>query len=212
MKILIIAATTAEIMPLIQFTKGKKDIETLITGIGGVATAYTLLKKLQTTRYDLLLQAGIAGGFDANLPLGKVVAVQQDCFGDLGVVENKERISLFDMQLVSKNSPPFKKGWLRNPHKKLLQQLNKEAVTAVSVNEITTAKAAIQYYKNLNAAIESMEGAAFHYVALMEGIPFLQIRSISNFVGERNKAKWELKIAVENLNNAVLEILNQLEN
>lgn len=212
MKILIISATAAEIKPLIKSTKGKKNIEIIITGIGSVATTYALLKRLQTANYDFLLQAGIAGGFCSARPLGKVVAVKQDCFGDLGVVENKAIRSLFDINLLSKNSRPFKNGWLRQPDRKLLSKLNMELVNAVSVNEITTAKAAIQYYKNLNAAIESMEGAAFHYVALMEGIPFLQVRSISNFVGERNKAKWKLKLAVENLNKSVAQIINQLEN
>jgi futalosine hydrolase len=45
-----------------------------------------------------------------------------------------------------------------------------------------------------------MEGAALHYVALMEKIPFLQLRSLSNFVGERDKNKWLMKEAIINLN------------
>jgi futalosine hydrolase len=55
--------------------------------------------------------------------------------------------------------------------------------------------------------IESMEGAAFHYVCLSLGVPFLQIRSISNRVGERDKRKWEMKTAIANLNRA-LELIS----
>jgi futalosine hydrolase len=44
-----------------------------------------------------------------------------------------------------------------------------------------------------------MEGAAFHYVCLMKQIPFIQIRSISNKVGERDKRKWKMKHAIERL-------------
>ena len=45
-----------------------------------------------------------------------------------------------------------------------------------------------------------MEGAALHYVGLSEKIPFLQMRSLSNFVGERNKAKWMMAEAINSLN------------
>jgi futalosine hydrolase len=45
-----------------------------------------------------------------------------------------------------------------------------------------------------------MEGAALHYVGLMENIPFIQIRALSNYIGERDKTKWKLHEAVSNLN------------
>ncbi|ULT38317.1 hypothetical protein KRR40_24600 [Niabella defluvii] len=54
-----------------------------------------------------------------------------------------------------------------------------------------------------------MEGAALHYVALMEKIPFLQIRGISNYVGERDKRKWNFKDAIDNLNNELVRIVEQ---
>ena len=52
-----------------------------------------------------------------------------------------------------------------------------------------------------------MEGAALHYVCLMEKIPFLQIRSISNYVGERNKRNWNMKEAIANLNKKLIEFV-----
>ena len=36
-----------------------------------------------------------------------------------------------------------------------------------------------------------MEGAALHYACIMEHIPFIQLRAVSNFVGERDKNKLE---------------------
>ena len=56
-----------------------------------------------------------------------------------------------------------------------------------------------------------MEGAALHYVSLMEKIPFIQIRSISNYIAERNKRNWNMKEAVENLNKELISILLQLK-
>jgi futalosine hydrolase len=55
-----------------------------------------------------------------------------------------------------------------------------------------------------------MEGAALHYIGLLEKIPFLQIRSLSNFIGERNKAKWKMKEAIAALNRELQRILMKL--
>jgi len=53
-----------------------------------------------------------------------------------------------------------------------------------------------------------MEGAALHYVCLMENIPFLQIRSISNYIGERNRKNWNMMDSIVNLNQALASIIN----
>ena len=55
-----------------------------------------------------------------------------------------------------------------------------------------------------------MEGAAFFYVCLQEKIPFLQIRSISNYVEKRNKSNWNIPLAIDNLNVVLLDIINSL--
>jgi futalosine hydrolase len=54
-----------------------------------------------------------------------------------------------------------------------------------------------------------MEGAGLHYVALMEKLPFLQIRSVSNFIGERDKTKWEMKKSITNLNRALQQLITK---
>src|SRR4029079_19122905 len=83
-------------------------------------------------------------------------------------------------------------------------------VDGVTVNEISTNKKRIVYYREqLNDSVESMEGAALHYVALQEKIPFLQMRSLSNFVGERDKSKWVMDIAIANLNIELKRILTK---
>jgi futalosine hydrolase len=58
--------------------------------------------------------------------------------------------------------------------------------------------------------VESMEGAALHYVCLSEKIPFLQLRGVSNYAGERNKSKWKLKEAIGNLNKELIRLLEDL--
>jgi futalosine hydrolase len=53
-----------------------------------------------------------------------------------------------------------------------------------------------------------MEGAAFSYVCLQEGVKFVQIRSISNYVEEREEANWDIPLAIKNLNIKLLEIID----
>ena len=67
-----------------------------------------------------------------------------------------------------------------------------------------------QFLKAFNADIETMEGAALHYVCLQENISFLQIRSVSNHVGERDKTKWKMKQAIEDLNKHLAKLINRL--
>jgi futalosine hydrolase len=56
-----------------------------------------------------------------------------------------------------------------------------------------------------------MEGAALHYVARMEKIPFIQLRSMSNYIAERNKKKWNMKEAIRNLNEELVKLLMKIK-
>ena len=211
MNILLIAATAVEIEPFLNaYRRGEMDagqIDICITGIGLNATTYSIMKQLQIKRPSLVVQAGIAGCFDERVKKGSVFMVKKDTIADLGVMEKGQLQTVFDMKLVQANQFPYSKGWLinRNP---LLQKLPYRKVSSISVNAISTGKSVIQQYRDhFTPVLESMEGAALHYTCLQEGIPFLQLRAVSNYVGERNKKKWAFRESIENLNNALIQLL-----
>ena len=84
-------------------------------------------------------------------------------------------------------------------------------VKGITVNTIHGSQEKIQRLKNkYHAEIETMEGAAFFYVCLMEKLPFLQIRSISYFVEIRKVDNWHHPLAIGNLTATILEILEEL--
>lgn len=88
-----------------------------------------------------------------------------------------------------------------------------QTVSSNTVEEITTDPKQIQLYKDkYQAQIESMEGAPFHYCCLEQNIPFIQIRSISNYVGERDKPKWNFKDSIAHLNQALEQLLENIVN
>ena len=210
MKILLVSATLLEIEPFITGNQ-PKNADVLITGVGVAATIYQLQKKLQQNNYDIVLQAGIAGCFSSGYSLGETVVVKKDTFADLGTEEKGVFSTIFESNLADENMPPYEKGWLSNDNS-LLSELALKVVTGVSVNKVSDSELQKkQLMQHFDPDIETMEGAASHYVCLQENIPFLQIKSISNFVGERDKTKWELKKAVENLNieiNRIVQLLN----
>ncbi len=218
MNCLIASATAREITPFLnhyRITSGQWEnninIDVMITGIGLTTATYHLTKYFAIKRPDLVIQAGIAGCFNKEIPLGSVVAIKQDTIADESVIELKKLHTLFDLQLIPQNHFPYKKGWLTNPTNEAIKKTKLTAVKGISVNQISTSKKMIQLYKDkFNPVAESMEGAALHYVCLMEKITFLQIRSLSNYVGERNKKKWKMNESIINLNNELISLLHKL--
>jgi len=197
MQILLTAATKAEI-ELLDVLPASVDI--VITGVGCPAAFYQLQKKLQQTKYDLVLQAGIAGSFNDKFLPGEVVIVRKDTFADIGMEESGEFVSIYQTAFADKNKFPFSDGWLVNEDI-YMSHLALPLATAVTINKISDSELQKQQLvKSFSPDIETMEGAALHYVCLQENIPFLQIRSISNEVGIRDKSKWRIKEAIINLN------------
>jgi futalosine hydrolase len=57
------------------------------------------------------------------------------------------------------------------------------------------------------ALAESMEGAAAAHVCALLKAPFLELRAISNVVGDRDRSKWTVDRAVETAGSAALALV-----
>ena len=217
MYILLAAATPFEIKPALDFlTKSPSrplhlEVQQLITGIGSLSAAWSLMHHIGHRRPELVIQAGIAGCFTGKKP-GEVVVVKEEILADLGVWEGGRFKDIFDLNLAAKDGFPFSNRLLINPYDHLLNFSGLDSVRSITINEITTDQNRIAWYQqNINPVVESMEGGALHYVCLQENIPFLQVRSISNYIGERDKTKWNIPAALHNLNEQVIAILKSLD-
>lgn len=216
MKVLLVTATAQEVQPLHQylsahaaviedrpphkFSFGNLEITWLITGVGLTFTAFHLGQQLMKESFDMAINAGIAGAFpDASLVIGEVVEVKKAFFADLGA-ETAEGgfLNVFELGLINGNDFPFKSFWLENSGK---VKSNLKLVNEVSVNKVNGSDASIiALRQRLDADIETMEGAAFFYACLQHGLPFMEIRAISNFVEPRNRDAWNIPLAVNELN------------
>jgi futalosine hydrolase len=224
MRILVVTATDAEVAPLVKslapastrssrlkaYTYGRHAVDVLATGVGMVATATWCSGVFARERYDLVLNAGVCGSFRPGLPPGTVVHVTTDHIADFGAEDGDAFLTVQELQLLPADEFPWTSGRLVNsvpPDNEALRRLpvgDAITVTTVHGNDATIARAVERY----NPHVESMEGAAFMYACLVHGVPFAQVRAVSNIVERRNRAGWKLSEAVEALGATVLEIID----
>ncbi len=221
MKLLITAATAAEIQPLQEFLsqnykktgvnrfqKGfTSDVQLLVTGVGMPLTAFHLGHTVPAISPDWIIQAGVAGTYKENLELGTVVNVATEQFGDLGAQDaDGSFLDVFQLGLLPFQEHPWNQGRLVNPYAEQAHFLPK--VAGLTVNKVNGYGPAIEAVRLKYAPdIETMEGAAFFYACLHLGYPFMEIRSISNLVEPRNRAAWQMGKAIRNLNQTLIDML-----
>lgn len=224
MNLLITAATPYEIAPLRQFLtenfwphhdahfqKDSLDVKLLITGVGMAHTAFALGQMFTHHRFDLAINAGVAGAFDRSLKLGDVVNVTSERFGDLGVEEADGHFTdVHQLGLLPADQPPFQNGELHNPASADFDFLLKRK--GLTVNKVHGQRESIAaILKKYKVEVESMEGAAFFLACLSARVNFLELRSISNFVEPRNREAWDLPKAIGNLNEVLLDLVHSLQ-
>jgi futalosine hydrolase len=215
MRILIASATSMEIAPVVAAFGGARpdplcrgirhaghEIDVLVTGVGMVAMAAWCARVLAEARYDLALNLGVCGSFDRAFEPGTVVHVVSDRIAELGAEDGDAFLTIEELELPGRydfeNAVP--------PANETLRAL--PAVTAITVNTVhgnpRSIAAAVRRFK---PQVESMEGAAFMCACLMHGIPFAQVRAVSNMVETRNREAWRMSEAIASLGKTALRIL-----
>ena len=126
-----------------------------------------------------------------------------------GAENNREYFSVFELGLMDENAFPFTGGKLINPYmenESALPSLKK--MKGATLNRIPgNFDDAAAIAGKLDVDIETMEGAAFFYVCLTEKLPFMELRAISNYAGDRDHRNWEIDISLKALAGAVMEYL-----
>ena len=217
MRILIVAATSIEIAPLVarlcdmsargprvtRYALAAHEVDVLITGVGMVATAVWCSHVLAISRYDVALNFGICGSFDQALKPGDVVHVVTDRIAELGAEDGEAFLSIEELNLSGEPeftnvAPPANAALARLP-----------SVSGITVNTVhgnTRSIAAVT--ERFKPQVESMEGAAFMQACLIHDVAFAQVRAVSNAVARRNRDAWKLADAIGVLGTTALSILD----
>ncbi len=217
MKILIVSATQFEVKPLLDFlgiampTIGinnanidfeDKDIKVLITGVGMVNTAFMMGRYINSL-YDMVINVGVCGAFDKQLELGQLVRVTSDVLSEMGAEDGEEFLTYDQLNLPGEHM--FSENYtISNSLIDSLKKVKGITVNTVHGNEVNIEKV----YQLYHPDIESMEGAAFFAGCERTDNDFLQIRSISNYVEKRDKSKWQMPLAIKNLNDFLINFIN----
>lgn len=188
---------------------GDHDVDVLTTGVGMIATAAWCSRTLAAEHYDLALNVGLCGSFDSSLAAPAVVHVTADRIAELGAEDGENFLTIHELQLLDENEFPFEGGLLVNtmpPPLKPLAMLRQ--VTGITVNTVHGSERTIAAVRARYAPdVESMEGAAFMYASVIAGVPFAQVRAVSNAVERRNRGAWKIDAAIKSLGDQALRLL-----
>lgn len=213
MNILLVAATQAEINPFLlhhgfhnlsiqEKQIGEHQVSVLVSGVGMVATAFAMGSYCAEKIFDLAINAGIAGSFDPAIQPGDLCRVSEDILAEFGAEDgsnflNADTIGL-GKSLFSASSVSGFPGYDRLKN-----------VKAVTVNKVHgNEKSIAEFVERFHPQIETMEGAAFFYACEQADKPGIQIRAISNVVERRNRANWQIELAIKNLNDILIQLFN----
>jgi futalosine hydrolase len=226
MKILVTAAEEQELrraeraFDMVKKSKDvKAQVEFRLTGIGAVQACHCVTREVVAAAavgepYNLVVNLGIAGSYDLEaFPIGSAAVISREHFADLGFGSEEGFSDLFQYGILEKDDFPYTKGALARqllpyPHiEKVLEKYGAGAGATVQCVTGTQARCN-EIVAMYNPQIESMEGAGVYYAALMEKVPFFELRTVSNAVGERDTSKWESKAALDTLEECCREIFS----
>jgi futalosine hydrolase len=211
-RILIMTAVQAEKDAVLRGLKGDKRFDVFLAGAGPAAAAARTARILATAEYDLVVSAGIGGGFSGRAEVGSLVVANEIVAADLGA-ETPEGFSSLDELGFGFTRIQVDAG--------LVTRLTGALITAnlpvstgpvLTVSTVTgTAESAAEMAGRVPGAVaEAMEGYGVAVAAQDGGVPVLEIRSVSNLVGPRNRTAWRIKEALDVLETAssvLLEVL-----
>lgn len=173
-------------------------------GVGPAAAAATAARELAGGA-DLVISAGIGGGF-APLAAGDIAVATASVFADLGAdsAEGFLPLSALGMGDESFAVPPkLAVEFADRTGGRLGTVLTVATVTG------TAARAAALVGRYPDAVAEAMEGAGVATAAAAVGVPCAEIRAISNTVGPRDRSQWRIADALAALGRAVADALEE---
>lgn len=140
----------------------ERSIRVYHCGVGMAECAAATAKLIVESKPDLMILAGIAGTYSDNIEIGETVIVGSEVIADLGRYSEDEFTELYQKTYYS---PIATSGYK-------------------IVTSNTTNCAAAMITKPVKADIENMEGAAFFAMCERFSVPAIEVRTISNRVGE----------------------------
>lgn len=201
---------------------GRSDIVLVVSGIGKTNAAHAATFLIQNYSPSLVVNFGIGGAYPSSgLNPGDIAVASKEVYADEGILLKS---GFHTLQLI--DIPLFKRGRRKYFNEFPLDTgLGRKMMTAAAVSGYRagagifatvstctgTRKRAGELSKRYGAICENMEGAAIAHNCLIYGIPFIEVRGVSNMAEERDVSKWEIRSASRNCQKTVMAFVCALK-
>jgi futalosine hydrolase len=198
-RVLVVTAVAAEadsVAAGLALPLPQPHVDVLAAGVGPAAAAAGTATALATGTYDLVVSAGIGGGFQPHAPIGALVVADAIIAADLGAETPDGYLPVDEL------------GFGRTVHlppagvsARIAKAIDAVYAPVLTVSTVTgtAARAAELAGRHPRAAAEAMEGFGVAEAAAAHCVPVLEIRAISNAVGPRDRAAWRIGEALDSL-------------
>ena len=184
-------------------------------GVGKVNAAAGLALAIKETNPRGVIQFGIGGSYPGtSLNVGGIALASKEIHLDTGVHGDKGWEGMLSMGIpLSHCTPPLYNEFPVDPYlTSVLAKSNNLSTVIFGTSETVTGtdREAELLRDRFEVSVESMEGAAAAQVCHELGIPFAELRGISNIVGVRKRKAWDIPGAISAVNRAMVKTLSTL--
>ena len=161
----------------------------LVCGVGPVEAAVATARALALRSFDAVVHVGLAGA--RGVPVGSLVVGTEAVYCDLEA----------EWPVVDRAAPD----------ERLVRALRAALPGTLAMPIHTSAAVGASDTVSAGALVEAMEGFGVLRAAVRAGVPAVEVRAISNELGEPDRARWDLAGGVAALEAAMPALLDALE-
>lgn len=202
MRLLIVTAVESERDAVSAALPSGAPVSVIAGGVGPAAAAASTSAALASGDVDVVLCAGIGGGFAPLVP-GDIAVAAAIVFADLGAESDDGFLPVSDLGFGGERYDVAPKLAIE-----LADRTGGHLGTVLTVATVTgsAARASTLAGRFPDATAEGMEGAGVAAAAALHCVAFGEVRAISNAVGPRDRAAWKIPEALAALAAAVAAI------
>jgi futalosine hydrolase len=199
---------TADLVVIGPYTAARTPAaDVVVAGIGPAAAAAATATALTTEEYDFCLSLGICGAFRGTAEPGDLVVATEIVAADLGADSPAGFLSLGSLGWDDEVVPV--EPALRDEAVARLGQV--VAGPVVTVSTVTgTRLRADELHARHGAVAEAMEGWGVWEAARAHQRAVLEIRAVSNLIGDRDPSTWDFPLAFDALAHVGSSLLEEL--
>jgi futalosine hydrolase len=190
--------------PELRHASVRAGVEIFATGVGPVEAAIATARKLATGRYAAVVNAGIAGAFRGRARIGEALVIVEERLAELGLEGGGVPALPDGATLLDREHADGELVARCRAHGLALG--TGITVACVTTTNATAERLALRY----GADVESMEGFSVLRAAAVARIPALEVRGISNYVGDRATSEWDFDAGARAAAGALDAVLGHL--